>query len=104
MAKFWRVLGFILLALNVAAALFLMFRVGMLIGVLSGLSGILSGALLITVGGLIERIDRLEYKKDEESRLARGGYTLTKPCKVCPHCGREHDADYSSCPHCGHRG
>lgn len=112
MAKFWRVMGIILIGLDVIAAAILLFNGGgLLAALISGFFGGLIGALMITVGGLIERIESLEY---DMSAAKSGGAPVTflqagrppltvVPRRTCARCEREYDADYSSCPYCGNR-
>lgn len=97
MKKIFSVAGVAAIVLGVIA--FLVLLVQPIAAFCTGISLVLSGALMLSVSDLLGRVAYLE----EQLQIFAPGQTDSQlPQRRCAVCDRDYDFDYPKCPHCGH--
>ena len=98
MAKFFRALGLVMIAISVLTLIFVLASGEFVIGLAVAFSGAVVGVLLHTVGELLDRVSYLEDKLGMHLTLDEGE---DLPQHQCTNCKKDYDMDYPKCPYCG---
>ena len=101
MAKFFKIFGIAFLIVCVGLFITVLASSGADFEVLLSIfTGGLLGLMLIAIGDLMDRVDRLEDKLEIEKDSQDNAPEIMQV--TCPNCGKKCDMDYPKCPHCGH--
>lgn len=99
MAKFFKITGMVFFVAGLFIAV-LVSSGAVFWVLLSIFTGGLLGLMLIAIGDLMDRVDRLEDQLKIEKDSQHNAPEIMQI--TCPNCGNKCDMDYPKCPNCGY--
>lgn len=101
MAKFFKIMGIVFFLACTGLFIAVLASSGAdLWGLLSVFSVGIFGLMLIAIGDLMDRVDKLEDKLKIEKDSQDNAPEIMQV--TCPNCGKKCDMDYPKCPNCGY--